>query len=277
MDPSMFINMICRPPRSGYPEALGKTTTCIKDKNYKHEQFKIKNPKGEDLCLSFVEPAYDDERPAEEMPCIIYMHGNASNKQEGLSYMSEILPLGINLCSFDFSGCGNSQGDWVTLGHKEKDDLKAVIEYLYENKKVSSIGLWGRSMGAATSMFYESENPGTVNCMVLDSGFSTLTKVVDSMAGQFGIPPEFVQMLLPQIDAAIHQQAGFHIAELDVTKAAAECEVPVFFCHGAQDNFILPEHSQTNHTAYKGAAKQIELVPGDHNAERPLELRAKIT
>ena len=75
---------------------------------------------------------------------------------------------------------------------KEKDDLKAVIEYLYENKKVSSIGLWGRSMGAATSVFYESENPGTVNCMVLDSGFANLGKVVDSMAGQFGIPPEFV-------------------------------------------------------------------------------------
>ena len=93
------------------------------------------------------------------------------------------MPLGVNLCTFDFSGCGNSQGDWVTLGHKEKDDLKAVIEYLYENKKVSSIGLWGRSMGAATSLFYESENPGTINCMALDSGFSTLTKVVDSMAG----------------------------------------------------------------------------------------------
>ena len=114
--------------------------------------------------------------------------------------MHEIVKKGINLCTFDFSGCGNSQGDWVTLGHKEKDDLKAVIEYLYENKKVSSIGLWGRSMGAATSVFYESENPGTVNCMVLDSGFANLGRVVDSMAGQFGIPPEFVQMLLPQVD-----------------------------------------------------------------------------
>jgi alpha/beta superfamily hydrolase len=106
--------------------------------------------------------------------------------------MNEIVSKGINLCTFDFSGCGNSQGDWVTLGHKEKDDLKAVIEYLYENKRVSSIGLWGRSMGAATSVFYESENPGTVNGMVLDSGFANLGKVVDSMAGQFGIPPEFV-------------------------------------------------------------------------------------
>lgn len=80
----------------------------------------------------------------------------------------------------------------MTLGFKEKNDLKCMIEYLYEHKKVSSIGLWGRSMGAATSMFYESENPGTVNCMALDSGFSQFMILMQGMAGQMGIPPEFV-------------------------------------------------------------------------------------
>ena len=88
----------------------------------------------------------------------------------------------------------------MTLGHKEKDDLAAVIEYLYEHKRVSTIGLWGRSMGAATSILYLKENPGTVNCMVLDSGFSHLVELINGMAGTMGIPPEFVQMLLPMIE-----------------------------------------------------------------------------
>jgi alpha-beta hydrolase superfamily lysophospholipase len=93
------------------------------------------------------------------------------------------LPLGINLCVFDFSGCGNSEGDWVTLGMKEDKDLKAVIEYIYENKRVSSIVLWGRSMGAVTALHYVAENDGTVNAMVLDSGFSSMKLVVDTLAG----------------------------------------------------------------------------------------------
>jgi len=57
------------------------------------------------------------------MPCVIYMHGNAGNKMEGLEYWKILAEQGINLCTFDFSGCGNSEGDWVTLGHKEKFDL----------------------------------------------------------------------------------------------------------------------------------------------------------
>lgn len=47
------------------------------------------------------------------------MHGNAGNKLEGLEYAKLLIPIGIDLLTFDFSGCGNSQGEWVTLGWKE--------------------------------------------------------------------------------------------------------------------------------------------------------------
>ena len=204
-------------------------------KTYKAESFNVNNAKGESLSALFIEPMNEEDRPggAMTMPCVVYMHGNAGNKMEGVNYAEKLLPLGINLCCFDFSGCGNSQGQWVTLGHKEKDDLQAMIEYLYEHKRVSTIGLWGRSMGAATSLFYESENPGTVNCMALDSGFSQLTDLISGMAGQMGIPPEFVTMLTPMIDQAVHQQAGFHLTDLNPQKAAENCEVPAYFMHGA--------------------------------------------
>jgi alpha/beta superfamily hydrolase len=55
------------------------------------------------------------------------MHGNAGNKYEGLSHMNDLIPMGVDLFTFDFSGCGNSEGKWVTLGYKEKDDLHAVL------------------------------------------------------------------------------------------------------------------------------------------------------
>lgn len=86
-----------------------------------------------------------------------------------------------------------------------------------------------------------------------------------------GIPPEFVSMLTPMMDMGIFQAAGFHLKDLDVEAAAKECEVPVYFLHGADDGFVVPAHSQKNHAAYKGSKKQIVLVPGDHNAERPAD------
>lgn len=38
------------------------------------------------------------------------------------------------------------------LKHFQKDDLKAVVEYLRADGHVSLIGLWGRSMGAVTRL-----------------------------------------------------------------------------------------------------------------------------
>lgn len=43
------------------------------------------------------------------------------------------------------------------------------------------MGLWGRSMGAAASLFFMKENPGMVKAAALDSGFSNLKDVVKSM------------------------------------------------------------------------------------------------
>ena len=117
--------------------------------------------------------------------------------------MDCILEQGFNFCAFDFSGCGNSEGKWVTLGHKEKDDLKSVIEYIQENHNVSTVGLWGRSMGATSSLLYMKENPGTVSCAVLDSGFSNLKDVTKTMGGQMGVPPELVEMLLPMLTQGV--------------------------------------------------------------------------
>ena len=38
-------------------------------------------------------------------------------------------------------------------------------------------------MGATSAIFYEEMNPGTINCMALDSGFSSMMKIVNSVAG----------------------------------------------------------------------------------------------
>ena len=106
------------------------------------------------------------------------MHGNAGNKLEGKSMAPRILPLGVDLLSFDFSGCGNSDGDWVTLGHKETDDLNAVIQYLVTRGKTSKIALWGRSMGGATALNFDHNSSAIpISCMIIDSAFCKVKEV----------------------------------------------------------------------------------------------------
>lgn len=55
----------------------------------------------------------------------------------------------------------------------ERDDLAIIVEYLRANRKVSTIGLWGRSMGAATALLHGDRDPSIAG-MVLDSPFASL-------------------------------------------------------------------------------------------------------
>ena len=73
------------------------------------------------------------------------------------------------------------KGEFISLGYYEKDDVAVVVEYLSKSKIVSSIALWGRSMGAATSLIYTSEHPGDIACLVLDSPFSSLYQLASEV------------------------------------------------------------------------------------------------
>ena len=82
-------------------------------------------------------------------PCVIYCHSHSANRIEGLPLIPYLVP-DFNFAIFDFSGCGLSDGEYVTLGAKEKEDLRAVVEFLMHRYYVKKFFFWGRSMGAVT-------------------------------------------------------------------------------------------------------------------------------
>lgn len=72
--------------------------------------------------------------------------------------IEHILDQGLSFCVFDFHGNGMSTGKYVTFGWTETLDLDAIITELILKFNVSSVMLWGRSMGAVTSILYLSQN-----------------------------------------------------------------------------------------------------------------------
>ena len=47
----------------------------------------------------------------------------------------------MHFCSFDFSGCGLSDGEYISLGIHESKDLETVVNHLRKSSKISEIGL----------------------------------------------------------------------------------------------------------------------------------------
>lgn len=63
---------------------------------------------------------------------------------QALEALEVALSEGATCVGFDFAGSGMSDGDWVTLGWNEKNDVMAVTSHLRASGTVSTIALWGR-------------------------------------------------------------------------------------------------------------------------------------
>ncbi|KAL2580271.1 hypothetical protein AAZV13_15G114100 [Glycine max] len=166
-------------------------------------------------------------------------------------------------------GSGLSDGDHVSLGWHEKDDLKMVVSHLKSNKLVSHIGLWGRSMGAVTSLLYGAEDPSIAG-MVLDSAFSNLYDLMMELADVYKIRlPKFtVKMAVQYMRRVIEKKAKFDIMDLNCLLVAPKTFIPVLLGHGNDDQFIQPHHSDLISESYAGD-KNIIKFDGDHNSSRP--------
>jgi alpha/beta superfamily hydrolase len=107
-------------------------------------------------------------------PCVIYCHSQQGCRIEGLFLQEFCIENGIGLCLFDFGGCGKSTGEFVTLGWKETDDLAQMIDLVTGNLRATQICLWGRSMGAVTSIMFAERSSFFISSMVgsADSGLT---------------------------------------------------------------------------------------------------------
>lgn len=264
-----LVNFIIRPPRAEYDPKndLLEEEFMLRGKWYKRNDVEINNSRGDVLqCSHYVPIVTPEEKP---LPCVIYCHGNSGCRADASEAAIILLPSNITVFTLDFSGSGLSGGDHVTLGWNEKDDLKAVVEYLRADGNVSLIGLWGRSMGAVTSLMYGAEDPSIAG-MVLDSPFSDLVDLMMELVDTYRVRlPKFtVKFAIQIMRRSIQKKAKFDITDLNTIKVAKTCFVPVLFGHATDDDFIRPHHSDRIYDAYVGD-KNIIKFDGDHNSPRP--------
>lgn len=265
---------IIRPYRDEYNDKdLGPEKFRLNSKYYKRTDLSIRNNRKQLLKCSYWEP-YDEEREYSRLPCVIYLHGNSSSRCEVVPNLKYMLPLNITVFSFDFAACGRSEGEYISLGWYEILDVKCVIDYLRSTKKVGPIGLWGRSMGAVTSIMYASRDP-TIAGIFIDSPFFSLNLLMDELSKEkVALPGFLVKKILIKIQETVKEKAGFNIDDIDTEKYCKKCFVPAFFCHGKDDTFVRLHHSMDLFKVYPGE-KDILIVEGDHNDIRPNELNEK--
>ena len=265
---------VIRPGRDDYKIGeLGPFRFEISGKCYKRTDFNLLNKRGYKLMCSFWEP-FDEEREFPLLPCVIYLHGNSSSRCEAFAEVRFLLPKNLTLFSFDFCGCGKSEGDYISLGYYEQEDVDCAIEYLKKTNKVSNIALWGRSMGAVTAIMYASKNPNKISAMILDSGFFSLKTLINELVQtKVNLPQFVIDQMVKSVKATVKQKANFSMDEIEPYLYCQNCITPAFFCHGADDDFVKPHHCKDLFDLYGGNDKVLTFVKGNHNTPRSRILR----
>lgn len=277
-------NLIIRPPRRRYDLArLGPNEFRLWNVCVKRIDVNLTNSRGMILrCSHFLPRALAEGDPArqsgmEARPCVVYLHQNASCRLEALNLVPMFLPLGISLFCFDFAGCGESDGEYISLGWYERDDLAECVEYLRRTGKVSCIGLWGRSMGAVTALLH-ADRDHSIGGMVLDSPFCNLTTLATELAQSeylaMKVPTWLLSGALALGRMRIRSLCNFDIEDLKPEEHVGDSYIPALFVHGRGDDFIPPHHTEKLFSAYNGD-KELAMVDGDHNSSRPDYLTRK--
>ena len=266
---------VIRPNRDKYSDIeLGPEKFELKGKCFKRTDFTLTNKKNYKLVCSFWEP-FDEEREYPKLPCVIYLHGNSSSRCEVVPEIKYLLKIGITVFAFDFSGCGRSEGEYISLGWHEQDDVACIVDFLRRSNKVSAIGLWGRSMGAATALMYSTKDLSIAG-LVLDSPFSSLKTLINELAkDRVALPNFVVKQALKWIKETIKEKAEFNLDDVEPIEYANKCFIPAYFCHSKGDTFVNIHHCKDLYNLYAGD-KNIVYVKGNHNSERSIHFKESV-
>jgi len=205
---------------------------------------------------------------------VIWLHGNSSSREEALTVMDSVIPMRISLVALDFSGCGHSEGDFITLGWHEQHDVAAVVTHLRADKNISSIVLWGRSMGAATALLYAAGDPNLAG-VIADSSFASLAELCVESAGNYVplMPTMLVTPVLSMIRSSILEKTGMDIDLVQPVDYAASITPPVLLGHSRDDEMIGVHHAEA--LAEVLPQGELCLFDGGHNGRRPFEWKRK--
>ena len=233
-----------------------------RDEGLAYEDVTVTNRHGQSLRGWFV-PAPGRRGRA---PAVAYGHGNAADRRHWLEVAWPVAREGIAQLFLDFSGRGESEGEVITLGAREADDLDAALDWLAARRDVDGgrLALAGRSMGAAAAVLCASRRPD-VRGLVIDGAYAELDEVVDRLLSARYVPPPLVR---PALFAVAGWRADFRPAELRPAEAIRRVRVPVLIVHGEDDELVPVEHALRLERAAAGPATVVRLPGVGHNGAR---------
>jgi dipeptidyl aminopeptidase/acylaminoacyl peptidase len=199
---------------------------------------------------------------SERRQLIVLVHGMWSSWLEMAALGRDLHYHGYDVLLFDLRGHGQSDPSRLTLGRRERFDLRAVMSWAgSEGFTADRVGWLGYSMGASTLLLEAAQNPG-IKVVVMDSPYGNLPELLKSQLSRHSQLPSWFN---PGILTAARWIYGVRTDDLVPIRAARSWgDRPLLLIHGESDS-IVPVSQAYQLAEAAGASCLTMTLPGvDH-------------
>lgn len=179
---------------------------------------------------------------------VILFHGLGDNRKGMIGYIQLFLRNGYNVLTPDWRAHGESGGEIVTYGIKEKGDVTSWIDWLQNSTDSKKYYALGKSYGAAVlleSLQYENR----FSAAAAESSFATFREAAYDRGGQLIGSSDFAgrTIFFPAVETAFWTASWKYSLDFDQIsplKSLAVTKTPVLLIHGDMDNNLPVRHSR---------------------------------
>mmetsp|Transcript_14564 Transcript_14564/g.44439 ORF Transcript_14564/g.44439 Transcript_14564/m.44439 type:complete len:419 (-) Transcript_14564:134-1390(-) len=202
---------------------------------------------------------------------MIYLHSHVASRLDAVPLLRTLLGAGVSVLSFDFAGHGQSEGEYVSLGWFERDDVDDLIQHMRAKGHEGTLGLWGHYTGAVAALLHGDRDP-TIGCLVLEGAVADIRQLVAEWVAKgreqgYVVPQVLVSAALRLIRRTVRQRADFDAFQLKPIDKVGQCFIPALFVVASEDPVVEGHHGRALHAAYAGDKNIIES-PGDNLSGR---------
>jgi hypothetical protein len=191
---------------------------------------------------------------------LIFVPGFVTNRSFILERVYPLLGKEFNAVLFDPQGQGDSEGEFLMGAFLEKD-VKAIIDYLEEKKRLKKFILFGTSLGATFAIVISAKMQKKILATIADSPFANVFRI--SSREVFHISPFLAKIFLPLARVLLFLSFGEDLFKKMDALSVVNKVSHILLIHGKNDKVIDYKNSLILFKKAK-EPKEIWLTEGEH-------------
>lgn len=203
-------------------------------------------------------------------PAVILVHGFAYQKEEDGMFVElakRLAEIGVISYRFDFSGCGESEGDYAsTTLSKLRDELKLIIEFVKTRSNVdaSRIGIVGQSFGTTTTIALAPE----IKSLVLMGTVLNAKEILKNLFGD-GYNPGGISIRVGSDANTVRIKPEFwtDFENHDLPSLLKRMKCSLLLIHGSEDDHVPLSETEETYQLANEPKEKIILEGAGHGLE----------